>query len=163
MFLFHRITSWGVEKLVNRIEKMSKGKGDDSRVEHDWDMSHKKKMSIEDEGDIPEFMAPVVDFSESERYVEGLKKFSIEEVGSSAWMEQHRRLEKLNIQAHQSAMTNSEEFVLESILTFDKLDVLIHDLLLIEAWKENVYPELLDRVAGRNSMRYTLSIPKATR
>ena len=46
-------------------------------------------------------------------------------------MEQHRRLEKLNIQAHQSAMTNSEEFVLESILTFDKLDVLIHDLLLI--------------------------------
>ena len=55
---------------------MSKGKGDDSRVEHDWDMSHKKKMSIEDEGDIPEFMAPVVDFSESERYVEGLKKFS---------------------------------------------------------------------------------------
>ena len=29
--------------------------------------------------EIPEFMAPVVDFSESERYVEGLKKFSIEE------------------------------------------------------------------------------------
>ena len=132
---------------------MSKSKSDNSRVEHDWDMSHKKKMTIEDEGDIPEFMTPVVDFSESERYVEGLKKFSVEEVGNSAWMEQHRRLEKLNIQAHQSAMTNSEEFVLESILTFDKLDVLIHDLLVIEAWKENVYPELLDRVAGRNSMR----------
>ena len=85
---------------------MNKSKSDNSRVEHDWDMSHKKKMVIEDEGDVPDFMTPVVDFSESERYVEGLKKFSVEEVGSSAWMEQHRRLEKLNIQAHQSAMTN---------------------------------------------------------
>jgi hypothetical protein len=125
----------------------------DTRVEHDWDMSHKKKMSIEDEGDIPDFMPPIVDYAESERFVESLRKFSVEEVGNSAWMEQHTRIEKLNIQAHQSAMTNSEEFVLEAILTFDKLDVLIHDLLVIEAWKENVYPELVDRVAGRNNMR----------
>ena len=57
------------------------------------------------------------------------------------------------MQAHQSAASNNEEFVLEAILTFDKLDVLIHDLLVIEAWKENVYSEILDQVAGRNSMR----------
>lgn len=124
-----------------------------TRVEHDWDMSHTKKMTIEDEGDIQEFMPPIVDYTESERYVESLRKFNVDEVGNSAWMEQHRRIEKLNIQAHQSAMSNSEEFVLEAILTFDKLEVLIHDLLVIEAWKENVYPELLDKVAGRNNMR----------
>lgn len=124
-----------------------------SRVEHDWDMSHRKKMVIEDEGDIQEFMPPIVDYTESERYVESLKMFDVEEVGNSAWMEQHRRIEKLNIQAHQSAMSNSEEFVLESILTFDKLKVLIHDLLVMEVWKESVYPELVDRIAGRNNMR----------
>ena len=41
----------------------------DTRVEHDWDMSHKKKMLIEDEGDIPDFMPPIVDYAESERFV----------------------------------------------------------------------------------------------
>ena len=98
-------------------------------------------------------MPPVLTAADAERYVEELVKFPIEEVGSSAWMEQHRRLEKLNLQAHHSALTNSDEFVLEAILTFDKMEILIHDLLVIEAWKENVYPKLLDRVAGRNTMR----------
>jgi hypothetical protein len=113
-----------------------------------------KKMTItEEEDDGPNFFAPIIDYAEAERYVEELRTFEIEEVGNSDWMEQHRRIEKLNIQAHQSAASNNEEFVLEAILTFEKLDVLIHDLILIEAWKENVYPELLDRVAGRNSMR----------
>ena len=68
-------------------------------------------------------------------------------------MDQHRKLEKLNIQAHQNAMTNSDEFVLEAVLTFNKLDTLIHDLLLIETWKENVYPLLLEKLTGRNNMR----------
>lgn len=98
-------------------------------------------------------MAPIVDPLEAERQVESLRKFNIEEVGCSEWMHQHEKLEKLNLQAHQSAMTQSDEYILESILTFDKLQVLIHDLLIIEAWKEFVYPELSDRLAGRNSMR----------
>ena len=116
-------------------------------------------MRIEEEDDVAGGgsgmfgAAPIVDPSEAERYVEALSKFSIEQVGSSAWMEQHRNLEKLNLQAHQSAMSNSDEYVLEAILTFEKLDVLIHDLIVIEAWKEHVYPCLLDRVAGKNTMR----------
>jgi hypothetical protein len=96
---------------------------------------------------------PIVDPLEAERQVESLRKFNIEEVGSSAWMQQHEKLEKLNLQAHQSAMTQSDEYILESILTFNKLEVLIHDLLIIEAWKEFLYPLLSDRLAGRNSMR----------
>jgi hypothetical protein len=50
-------------------------------------------------------------------------------------------------------MTNSDEYVIEAIITFNKLEVLIHDLLIIEIWKENVYPHLLSRLAGRNTMR----------
>lgn len=97
--------------------------------------------------------AYIVDPMEAERIVEGLSKFSIEEVGSSRWMQQHERLEKLNLQAHQSAMSRSDEYILESILTFSKLEVLVHDLLIIEAWKEFVYPLLASELAGRNSMR----------
>ena len=76
---------------------------------------------------------------EAERYVEGLKQFEIADVGSSAWLDQHQRIVKLNLQAHQSAMARSDEFVLEALQTFNKVGVLVHELLLIEAWKEVRY------------------------
>ena len=34
-------------------------------------------------------------------------------------------MEKLNLQAHQNAMFNTDEYVLEAILTFDKFEVVI--------------------------------------
>lgn len=116
-----------------------------------WDVSKLQTMKIEEEGAYN--LPTVLHAHEAERYVEDLRSFKLEEVGSKAWMEQHRRLESLNLQAHQSAMTNSDEYVVEAIVTFNKLEVLIHDLLIIEIWKENVYPLLLNRLAGRNSMR----------
>lgn len=125
-----------------------------SRPTHQWDVSGVRHMKIEEESSLPSTMFPaIVDYQEAERYVESLQRFELSEVGSSAWMEQHRKLEKLNLQAHQNAMSNSDEFVMEAVLTFDKLGTLIHDLILIEAWKENVYPLLVDDLAGRNNMR----------
>ena len=124
-----------------------------ARPAHQWDTSGVKHMKIEDEVLPASNVAPILDHMEAERYVESLKKFDISEVGTSQWMEQHRKFEKLNIQAHQNAMTNSEEFILASFLTFNKLDTLLHDLLLIEIWKESVYPLLLETLAGRNNMR----------
>lgn len=126
-----------------------------SRPSHQWDISGVRHMKIEEESSIPAAsnLPPIIDHVETERYVESLKKFTINEVGSSSWMEQHRRLEKLNLQAHQNAMTNSDEYVLEAFLTFDKIEFLVYDLLLIEAWKENVFPLLIDELAGRNNMR----------
>jgi hypothetical protein len=44
-------------------------------------------------------------------------------VGNSKYLEQHRNMEKLNLQAHQNAMFNTDEYVLEAILTFDKFEV----------------------------------------
>ena len=46
-------------------------------------------------------------------------------------MEQHRNLERLNIQAHQCAMSNSDDYVTEALLTFQKLDVIIEELIVI--------------------------------
>jgi hypothetical protein len=119
---------------------------------HQWDISAKKHMTIENSDDIYD-LPTVIDPSEAERCVEGLVKFNIEDIGSSKWVDQHLKIEKLNLQAHQSAMTNSDEYVIEALLTFGKLEVLIHDLLVIEAWKENVFSKLKSRVAGRNSIR----------
>lgn len=121
-----------------------------------WDISKLKQTIIDDvDDDIIQSsqLGFILDVNEAERYVETLKKFQIEEIGNSEWMEQHRKIEKLNLQAHQSALSNSDEFILEAIITFDKLDVLINELLIIEIWKENIYNLLLELLAGRNTMR----------
>lgn len=126
-----------------------------SRPTHQWDTSSIKHMKIEEEELQPtnNNILPILDHNETERYVESLCKFDLSQVGSIAWMEQHRKFEKLNIQAHQNATSNSDEYVLEAFLTFNKLEVLIYDLLVLEAWKDSVYPLLIDKLAGRNSMR----------
>ena len=37
------------------------------------------------------------------------------------WMAQHEALEQLNLQAHQSAQGNQDEFVIEALVTLDKV------------------------------------------
>jgi len=59
-----------------------------------------------------------------------------------SWMKQHESLEQLNLQAHQSAQQAGDEYVLEAFLTFDKLKLLVHELLVIEAWRLNVFPRI---------------------
>ena len=69
------------------------------------------------------------------------------------WLRQHRVLQQLNIQAHANAQRNADPFVMEALLTFNKLPVLLHELLVSEAWTWRVAPLVADRVAGRNSTR----------
>jgi zinc finger MYND domain-containing protein 10 len=97
--------------------------------------------------------APVLLQPEAERLVEGLTPMSLREVGTEKWMKQHEVIEKLNLQAHQSARANSEDFVLEALITFEKLPVLIHELIVIETWKEFVYPKIEKDLAKQHSMR----------
>jgi hypothetical protein len=111
-------------------------------------------MKIEDEiTEVVNNFPTVVDPTEAENIVESLQKFDLRNVGSTKWMDQHRKMERLNLQAHQCAMSNSDEYVLEAFLTFNKLETLIHDLLLIEAWKEFIFPLLSERLSSKNSMR----------
>lgn len=109
-------------------------------------------MIIEDS--TPVYNLPqIVDFGEAERITESLRAFSLIDVGSSQWLEQHNKLEKLNIQAHNCALSNSEEYVVEALLTFKKVEVLITDLITVEAWKEFAFPLLINDLAGKNNIR----------
>eukprot|EP00946_MAST-07B_sp_MAST-7B-sp1_P004997 g4997.t1 len=94
---------------------------------------------------------PVITASEAERLVESLEPFPLDEVGTEKWLKQHEVLEKLNMQAHHCARSNSDDFVLEALVTFDKLPTIIHELVVIEAWRENVYPLLEKDVVKRGS------------
>lgn len=97
--------------------------------------------------------AGVLAADEAERLVEALQPMALEDVGTPKWMQQHMVFEKLNAQAHHNAMTNSDPFVLEALLTFDKLSVVVRELITVEAWKEHVFPRCRDRIAELGSLR----------
>jgi hypothetical protein len=120
-----------------------------------WDISQLKHMKIEDEVDTSNISSfpSIIQPSEAERYIEKLQKFQIEQVGSSDWLNQHQMLEKLNLQAHQSAKSNSDEFILELLLTYNKIPIIIYNLLIIEIWKEYIYPILFNNLSNNNLIR----------
>lgn len=47
------------------------------------------------------------------------------------------------MQAHINAVSQTDEFVHELLISYDKVGVLIHELMAIEVWREHVYPELV--------------------
>lgn len=59
------------------------------------------------------------------------------------WFRQHETMDRLNIQAHKNAMNSTDEYVMEAFVTFDKMKVLIYDLLLSEVWKQKLHPLLI--------------------
>ncbi|RHZ28943.1 hypothetical protein DYB31_010350, partial [Aphanomyces astaci] len=81
---------------------------------------------------------------EAEYMIENLTPLPLQSMGSAEFMRLHGDVEKLNLQAHQSAKQKSDNFVVESLLTFKKLPVLIYNLLANELWKEKVFPTLAD-------------------
>lgn len=81
---------------------------------------------------------------EAEIYVESLRIFDVQDIGGNAWMRQHEYLEKLNIQAILNASADEDEFIKSFIVSFEKVPVLITDLLATEVWKEKIFTELLE-------------------
>eukprot|EP00753_Platysulcus_tardus_P018165 PLAT6753.1.p1 GENE.PLAT6753.1~~PLAT6753.1.p1 ORF type:complete len:504 (-),score=221.68 PLAT6753.1:411-1832(-) len=97
--------------------------------------------------------AGMLSVPEAEKFVEELRQFELWQLGSPEWMRQHERLEKLNLQAHHSAMASSDEFVLEAFLTWEKLELVVEELLTVEAWRAYAFPKLAPAIAAHASMR----------
>src|SRR3989338_11315223 len=53
-------------------------------------------------------------------------------------MKQREVIEMLNIQAHQNAAQNQDEFVAQSIISSQKVEILIKELVSVEIWKNKV-------------------------
>lgn len=81
---------------------------------------------------------------DAERLISGLSDFNVDDVGSPKWTSQREALERLNVQAHHNAVTHSDEFVKEFLVSHDKVRVLIRELLVIEVWKEKVWKHFDD-------------------
>lgn len=105
-------------------------------------MKDKPGMAIGGGGSSAVGMAPLFSPWEAEQRIEALVEYDVTDVGSASWMKQHESLEQLNLQAHQSAQQAGDEYVLEALLTFDKLKLLVHELLVMESWRLNVFPRI---------------------
>merc|ERR1711959_416772 len=86
--------------------------------------------------------AGVMDTYECEHVVEQLHPHEPKTIGTLQWIEQHCALDRLNVQAHQSVANQTDEFVVEALITFDKLPLLVHELVLIETFKAKVMPAM---------------------
>uniref|UniRef100_A0A7S1UIN4 Uncharacterized protein n=1 Tax=Phaeomonas parva TaxID=124430 RepID=A0A7S1UIN4_9STRA len=129
----------------------------DTRPAHSWTLPQ-QHLDIVDEvdhaNDVDGIPITLLQAEEAERLVEGLRAFGPNDVGGPAWMAQHQNIQRLNMQAHASAKANADEFVVEAVLTFEKLPTLVRELLLIEAWKEQALPKIISKVdKGPASMR----------
>lgn len=90
---------------------------------------------------------------EVEYFVQDLAEFKLEQVGSSRWLTQHERVEKLNWTAHNQAKEGLDEFVVDQFNTQEKVPTLIFDLMLIEVWKEKIWPLIKAKIAKFSSLR----------
>jgi hypothetical protein len=141
--------------------------------------------------------AGVLDVFEAERLVECLEPTTPRDVGSSSWLEQHRALDRcvtsqvaaccvrflicrLNVQAHHNVVSQTDEFVIEALISFEKLpvtkrlacyrsciehmalQVIVHELILIETWKYSCMPKLEeDFVATKSNVKPYLMVTPA--
>ncbi|XP_019634170.1 PREDICTED: zinc finger MYND domain-containing protein 10-like [Branchiostoma belcheri] len=80
---------------------------------------------------------------EAEAYVEALETLTIKDIGTDRWLKQHEYIEKLNMQAIISASSNEDEFVKEFLVSYDKIPVLIHELLTVEVWTQKIFSLLV--------------------
>ena len=90
----------------------------------------------------------ILSSAEAERYAESLRTFELSEIGSKAWMAQHKKLEQMNLQAHASAQSDSDNYVVEALLTFEKFPVILHSLIATEAWLDYLLPKLSESLFG---------------
>ncbi|XP_018570966.1 zinc finger MYND domain-containing protein 10 [Anoplophora glabripennis] len=81
--------------------------------------------------------------NEIDMYIDAMKPQNIKNIGSHQWLEWHQRLQKLNQEALIEASAVREEHVKESLVSFGKVNILIHEAILINIWKHKVFPHLL--------------------
>lgn len=90
---------------------------------------------------------------EAEHFIEHLEEVTLDEIGTKKFLDQHEKVEKLQALAHYQAEDGTDEFIVDFVNTHDKMGVLVHNLVTIETWKENVYPLLKEHIAPMSSVR----------
>ena len=60
---------------------------------------------------------------------------------------------ELKCKAHINATNQNEEFVTEALLTMGKMELLVHELLVADAWQINVLPLISKDLSAKDTLR----------
>lgn len=94
---------------------------------------------------------------ETEYFVQSIQEITVREYAGKQWFAQHENIYKLNLQSHRNAKAREDEYVLDSMVTFDKIKALIYNLIVSETWKNKVLPLCISEVLSLSTIRsYTL-------
>jgi zinc finger MYND domain-containing protein 10 len=89
----------------------------------------------------------VVHPEEIDLFIQSIRKFQVEDIGTKYWLDAHERLLKLNQQATIEASSHREEVVKDMFIIHDKLEVLVHEAYCILVWRCKVFKKLVDRAS----------------
>ncbi|CAH8663553.1 unnamed protein product [Schistosoma bovis] len=80
---------------------------------------------------------------EAEIFIRSIELVKYGDFGLERWFNYHGYLNKLNMQAVASARTQSDEFIKEFLVSHQKIPILVHDLIMVELWKQKVFKIIL--------------------
>ncbi|CAH8575489.1 unnamed protein product [Schistosoma turkestanicum] len=80
---------------------------------------------------------------EAELFIRSMELVKYEDFGLERWFNYHGYLNKINMQAFTSARSQSDEFIKEFLVNHQKIPILVHDLIMVELWKQKVFKLLL--------------------
>lgn len=100
----------------------------------------------------------VIQPSEYDIYINSIKKYQVNEIGTDEWFETHETLIKFNQQAIIEASTYREELVKELFILNEKLEILVHEAYCILIWRTKILPKLMVNESDKNSTFILYSI-----
>lgn len=106
----------------------------------------------------------VVHPEEVDFFVQSLRSFDVNEIGSKKWLDSHEILLKLQQQAHLEASTCREEMIKELLIVNEKLEILVHEAYSVLVWRFHILPKLLKLDADPKAtfLIYTVLFHEAT-
>jgi hypothetical protein len=79
-------------------------------------------------------------------------------IGSSTFLQQHAYLSKLNMQEVKNILTGGEDLIMTQFIDHEKLIPLIHDIFLMNSFKQNIFPEIKKQIANLSSIKSYLML-----
>lgn len=100
----------------------------------------------------------VIQPAEYDIYINSIKKFQVNEIGTREWFDSHEILIKFNQQAIIEASTFREELVKELFILNDNLEILVHEAYCVLIWRTKILPKLMVNECDANSTFVLYSI-----
>lgn len=106
----------------------------------------------------------IVHPEEVDFFVQSLRPFDVNDIGSKNWLDAHEILLKLQQQAHLEASTCREEMIKELLIVNEKLEILVHEAYCVLVWRLHILPKLfeLDADPKATFLIYTVLFHEAT-